>query len=469
MSSVIHSLNSISSLGLFSGDMNGTTGINNITEVTFNDTNNINNFSLSRRPLLTVSKVSSQIVDNYLNLNIIFKHIFKTKYPYMDYKYYITIYISNQIVKNKTVFTISDPNKISQTQFSYTYQNSFETDFVKGDKIKFKIEFDNNINIGSTFTTNFLFLTPNFLIGENYNFGSLGLFSGDMNGDDLITPNDTNNINNYSLSRRPILSLVGINHTYNDESNEITSNLKFAHLHKSKVKRSFKYSIIPIVNGSNQDETVDMIIPEQTEENNSYYYNFEHKLQFDVSIEHFTPIQYKIMYKYTEDNNFAEEIYPISDDLTDSEKQNMISKRFPIYSTNFEFVTPSFASFDLAPNFTSVRYENNASIIAILDENELKIKEKDRLVVLDSEDNIISYASLNIPKKIPKLNISEPYYFAGVIGLTSNSVTAKYKYWNFQYKKLYDLKHSSDGVDPTSISADSIIGTPNDPVIFTIN
>ena len=448
--SVSDTLDNINSLGLFSGDMNGNNTINTV------DSNNIYSYSLNRRPLLTIKKFIGLIDSGNITGNITFKHIHKYNLvPYREFKYFITPYINN-VQYLKTQFAISDINSESKKEYEYVYSLQIEGEFVETDLVKFKIEYsvaEDSINtdqiptyIPTFYTNNFNFISPNFKLNDIYNLGVLGLFSGDMNGNNIVNTIDTNNMYNYSLNRRPILSLQGISNRINTKLDEITTELKFVHIHKYNVApyRDFKYYITPIIDGLNYPEQEFIIYDTNLESKKMYQY-----VHTETTLGNFSSnstVKYNIKYKYKEDIG-------------------------SMYISNFNFKTPEFIigepSYDLAPQFTRIKYENNASIIAILDDDEISIKENDRLVVFNSEDDIISYQSLNIAKNIPELP-SPQYYFAGIIGLTKPNEIVKYKYWDSEYQTLYNLSYSS-GTDPINISADNIIGTPQEPVIFTIN
>lgn len=438
--SISDTLENINSLGLFSGDMNGSNTINAI------DTVNIYSYSLNRRPLLTLKKFIGSIDSGNLSGNITLKHIHKYNLdPYRDFKYFITPYVNN-VKFTKIEFTISDINSEIKREYEYVYPLKLEGNFVETDLMKFKIEYLVASDTGTFYTNNFNFISPNFKLNNIYNFGSLGLFSGDLNGNNVVNAIDTNNMYNFSLNRRPVLSLQGISNTVNNQLTEITTEFKLVHIHKYKVTpyRDFKYFITPIIDGLNYQEK-EFIISDNNFESKQIY-QYIHTEVTTGSFSSTSTVRYNIKYKYNQDVG-------------------------SMYISNFNFKTPEFIIgepvYDLAPDYSRIKYENNASIIAIIDDSDINIKENDRLVVLNLEDEIISTQSLNNAKNVPALP-SNQYYFAGIIGMNSNTTIAKYKYWDSQYQTLYDLKHIS-GTDPTNISIDNIFGTPEDPVIFTIS
>ena len=437
--SVSDTLENINSLGLFSGDMNGNNTINTV------DSNNIYSYSLNRRPLLTLKKFIGSIDSGDITANITFKHIHKYNLvPYRDFKYFITPYVNN-VQFSKIQFIITDINSESKKEYEYVYQLQLEGNFVDTDLVKFKVEYSVVADTGTFYTNNFNFISPNFRLNQVYNFGVLGLFSGDMNGNNVVNTIDTNNMYNFSLNRRPILSLQGISNTVNNQLTEIKTEFKLVHIHKYNVSpyRDFKYYITPIIDGLNYQEKEFTISDVNFESKKVYQYI--HTEVTTGSFSSTSTVRYNIKYQYNKDVG-------------------------SIYISDFNFKTPEFVigepTYDLAPEFTRVKFENNASIIAILDDENLNIKENDRLVVLNSEDEIISYQSLNVAKNYPSLP-SQQYYFAGMIGFNSGETIAKYKYWDSQYQTLYNLEYSSD-THPLNISADAIIGTPQDPVVLNV-
>lgn len=443
--SISDSLENVQSIGLFSGDMNGNNSINTV------DTNNVYNFSLNRRPLLTLKGAYCKLNDTgtEISYDIQFKHIHKYNLtPYREFVYSITPWINNVERTNlKHQFVISDPEELNEKIYSYTHSNTIPGSFNVTDTIQFKVEYKVIDDPGTFYTNNFNFKTPNFRMNVEYNFGELGLFSGDMNGNNKINTVDTNNMYNFSLNRRPILSLQGIRNSLNINTSELVTEFKFAQIHKYNLNvfREFKYFIIPIIDGVNYPEEEFLLNEFNVQETidtprKVHHFIYEHTTSGTFT--NATTVQYKITYKPLEDNY--------------------------IYISGFNYKTPLFTigepTFDLNPGFSLKNYENNASIIAVvLDENDINVvTENDRLVIYDENNNIHSSEILSLPKNTPSLigNNENEYYFAGVLGIEGNNYTFKlWKYDNGSNGILHSL-------ETMSVLSNTMLGTPNNPLIL---
>jgi hypothetical protein len=298
---------------------------------------------------------------------------------------------------------------------------------------------------------------------------SLGLFSGDMSGDNKTNAVDVAYSQNYMFNRRPLLSLIGVRNVLNIDKTELSSILTFYHDHSSQLELYNKYFIV-----GNYSITKDITI--SLNMNNPFQSNHNKLVNIDTQETDTKRFEYTYTFTKSDGTSFAEETYiqfkilynkNLDTDLTnENNDENSIETKVYQYSTNFLFTTPTFRidqGFDLAPGFTSVNFENNATLIATIDN--VSIKEGDVIAAYDENDEIHSYESLRLAKNTPQLPGTDGYYFAGTIGIGETSKTMSYKYWDSETQKLHNLSYNS-GTDPTLVAPNSILGSVSNPVKF---
>ena len=303
------------------------------------------------------------------------------------------------------------------------------------------------------------------------NVTTSGLFSGDMDGLNGLTPIDLSIQRSFMRNRHPILSINSINTVHT--STKITSTIKFTHTHNSSnlyqnvyiiikyigteanaptsfseftnfMSDSTKYDYMNQSPVSDPEDIGTYRINNGTEEN-PVYNAFQHKMEFNGTYDPETTVV-KFMVWYLPSQDTSSFVYP----------------------TTFRYITPSFhigeVGFDLIPGFSSVNYENNATLIAKI--NNVSIQDGDVIGVYNEDDEIHSYESLRLAKNTPQLNGSSDYYFGGAIGIDSIPKNMTYKYWDSVAETLHDLTYTS-GDNPSVVYPNSVLGTPTNPVVFT--
>ena len=277
----------------------------------------------------------------------------------------------------------------------------------------------------------------------------LGLFSGDTNGDNVVNLTDSGNLFNFHINNKPILSIFGIENTISQNNKTITSIIDLKHtlkLQPPSFHNSFRYRVKAIINNDGN------IINE-----NYRYFTISHPNN-ELEKNH------ELTYTTIEGSDVFSELTTISFQIVYSISQ--LHDPGTYFKMPFYFITPPFTidqGFDLAPGFSSVNYEHNATLISRIDN--VSIQDGDIIAAYDENNEIHSYESLQLAKNSPQLD-GNNYYFAGAIGVDT-PVQMSYKYWDNTAETLHDLVYSS-GADPTLVEPNSIIGTPSNPVVFEI-
>ena len=413
-------------MGLFSGDMNGDGNVN------ITDTTQSINYMLNRRPILSIISVNNDISQdsNSLSSTITFLHSHSTGVLRSN-KYYLLPYVG--LPENQPMALNEFPfsgNLDDYEIFSSSTNSTFEVNLNFNDNapytdnyvFKFLILYISSNDISDYYKYNFNFISPSFTIAE-HNMGSLGLFSGDMNGDGNVNITDTTQSINYMLNRRPILSIISVNNDISQDSNSLSSTITFLHSHSTGVLRSNKYYLLPYVG---LPENQPMALNEFPFSGNLDDYEifssstnstFEVNLNFNDNAPYTDNYVFKFLILYISSNDISD-----------------------YYKYNFNFITPAFkvsGGFDLVPGYSLVNYENNATLIARI--TDITIAEGDVLAAYN-EDNkeIHSYESLRDAKNVPALSTGV-HYFGGAIGLDTGSLNLRYKFYDSSSKRLSDL------------------------------